>query len=1089
MNKENKVLILVGIFVTITVALIVFLDNKLLKSKEINLGDIGADNIIFSDVGHFGLSTAGNNNAVRETGEYIYSLPNENQNITYNWLQVKTAVGNNITYNNFSGSYLHVNGTVRKMLFNYTSRNATTASRQILIVFPNGKYTLETVTGDQGVIDISDKVTPTEADGWYYVSFIGFDENKYLAWGIEAVYENDSLPLRTVELFKLNTRVNQTQQLFTFTLNLDKIKNFKIAGAISSYSDTSTKAYAKLSNGSNYQLYERTANVFRGRNNVHFLVNQIDAERVPSKDLGGALDLFEQALASADISGQTVKGFVFDNNTPSVDVDIMSLGIEQDVYEPDITVTTEILTEERFKTNDKVVIKAQIKNNTTPDGVCAKAYGNKIKSTVDSVLSNVTNIKARYKGENITASYIEGENAVIISTQSEFDCSSPIDLTYEATINDSINSRLEGHIYKINTTAKIEYDIIQNNNNNRYPGSKQERSATDTVSSPKRILITANYIEKDTNINLAAPIVQEIFFDDDYVTSPSPDVSDNYELTQIPINYIGTRIENDIVVNYIYEKKKATITTHYINAETGFSLIPDDVQRKEFGDEYSTVKETITDYDFDHSEGILSGIVKGDVIVTYYYTIKTGSVRVRHVDVDTDEDLETPTVTVYKFHETYETGPKDIFLYYEYDSVDGITSGEITSEDEVVVTYKYRRKGAQIYIYHQIADTHEMIAPTEIRHGLQWGDSYETSPSDSVPDNYELKTKTDNFAGYVKENRVEVFYYYQKKDSNLSTSITLDGTKKITSKNDVVRYDILYNATVVDYIGEGTFVITDTLPYQIDLDKSDIAGGLYNENDKTITWNYEWNNIDSYTVGRDSNTFNKTITVVFKDIDATNRSMINTVTGKIILDNNQRTVEDKIKTDVLIPGTILVHHYLVGTHQRLFEDETSTGLSGETYISTAKYKEGYRLVTEAQSQKHTYVEDVTEVTYEYEHISFDITINNTTVDKGTVTGTEKVYYGEDSTPNNIVITANEGYEIESIVVDGAEIEVTDKNEMKLENFKKVYENHQIDVTFTEIEIPVPITGKSNYMWIIAISLIGLIAIITVPSIFLKKKEK
>ncbi len=65
MNKENKVLILVGIFVTITVALIVFLDNKLLKSKEINLGDIGADNIIFSDVGHFGLSTAGNNNAVR----------------------------------------------------------------------------------------------------------------------------------------------------------------------------------------------------------------------------------------------------------------------------------------------------------------------------------------------------------------------------------------------------------------------------------------------------------------------------------------------------------------------------------------------------------------------------------------------------------------------------------------------------------------------------------------------------------------------------------------------------------------------------------------------------------------------------------------------------------------------------------------------------------------------------------------------------------------------------------------------------------------------------------------------------------------
>ena len=157
MKKENKVLFLIGIFVVFAVTLIVFFDKKM-KYGEINLAD-NEDKLVFADVGHYGLTTAGNNNAVLETGDYIYSLPIDNPNITYNWLQIKNSVGNNITYNNFSGSYLHVDGNVKKMIFNYTSKNTGTETRQILIIFPNGEYTLETVTGDEGVMNITDKVT------------------------------------------------------------------------------------------------------------------------------------------------------------------------------------------------------------------------------------------------------------------------------------------------------------------------------------------------------------------------------------------------------------------------------------------------------------------------------------------------------------------------------------------------------------------------------------------------------------------------------------------------------------------------------------------------------------------------------------------------------------------------------------------------------------------------------------------------------------------------------------------------------------------------------------------------------------------
>ena len=1088
MNKENKVIALVGVFVVLTVFLLVSLDKRM-KSEEINLGD-NPDSVVFADIGHLGLATAGNNNAVLETGEYIYSLPTSNPNITYSWLQVKNAVGNDITYNNFSGSYLHIDGNVRKMILNYTSKNTGTAERKILVVFPNGQYTLETVTGDEGVIDITNKVNPGEADGWYYVSFINFDENKYLAWGIEAVYENETLPLRTVELYKLNTVINNGNNTFNFKLNLNKVKDFKIVGAISSYADTNTKAYAYLSNGGTYQLYERTANIFRGRDNVHFLRNQIDAERMPSKDLGGALDLFEQEMNTADIDGETMNGFYFVNSS-SVPVKVLSLGISQDVYEPNITVDTNILTEERFKTGDKVTVKTQIKNLTTADGVCAKVYNNDITSLVElkdrcsngsCVLENVTNIKARYKEQNLTASY-DSTNQVIRLHIDEFDCSSPIDISFDSTLGDRINYLHEGDTYKINTEAKIVYHLI--NTNDHYDGNELTVTDTAKISSPKKILVTANYIDKDTNTNLTEPVVQELFFGDDYVTEPSSLVSDNYELIETPINYIGTDLENDIVVNYMYEIQKATIRTRYINSETGFPLMDDKVERKEYGTSYTTIQEEIVDYDFDHSEGVKEGTVKGDVIVTYYYTIKTGTVTVHHVDMDTGEDLEAPTVTTYKYHTYYETGPKDIFTNYIYDSVTGEANGEVTQEN-VIVTYNYRKKEGVIYVYHVIDGTLETLAP-KITMNLHWGDSYTTTPSSEIPNNYELKTKTDNFAGYVHTYRDEVFYYYQKKDSRLSTTLIIDGTKKITSKNDKVTYNFVYNATATDYIGDGTITIVDTLPYAIDVNESELAGGVYDENAKTITWTEEWKNIDTYN-NRDSNTIAKQIRVLYKDIDATNRIMINTITGTVTLDNNERSVEDKYKTDVLIPGTILVHHYLVGTHQRIFDDETSTGLSGETYVSTAKYKEGYRLVTEKQSQSHVYVEDVTEVVYEYEHLQYGITVTTNTEDKGTVTGTEKVFYGDDSTPNNIVIKANEGYEIETIVVDGVEIEITDKKEMILDNFKDVHDEHTVNVTFTEELIPVPITGKSNSLWIITLIIVSIIGIVTIPSLFLKKKE-
>ena len=105
-----------------------------------------------------------------------------------------------------------------------------------------------------------------------------------------------------------------------------------------------------------------------------------------------------------------------------------------------------------------------------------------------------------------------------------------------------------------------------------------------------------------------------------------------------------------------------------------------------------------------------------------------------------------------------------------------------------------------------------------------------------------------------------------------------------------------------------------------------------------------------------------------------------------------------------------------------------------------------------------------------------------------IEGEEIIYHGDDSTPDKIVITPHEEWEISKIIVDGEEIEVTDKDHMVVENFKKVVANHKVQVIFVEKPIPVPITG-SKTKFIIASIIIAVMAILAVVKFKVFKKKE
>ena len=110
-------------------------------------------------------------------------------------------------------------------------------------------------------------------------------------------------------------------------------------------------------------------------------------------------------------------------------------------------------------------------------------------------------------------------------------------------------------------------------------------------------------------------------------------------------------------------------------------------------------------------------------------------------------------------------------------------------------------------------------------------------------------------------------------------SISKNGTATIDSLNGEITYNINYTARITDYSGRATVKLIDTLPYAIDEARSDLAGGTYDAQAQTITWEEPVENIQ--ITEEKEITVNKTIKVVYKDVSPDVVSIKNVVTGHI----------------------------------------------------------------------------------------------------------------------------------------------------------------------------------------------------------------
>lgn len=370
-------------------------------------------------------------------------------------------------------------------------------------------------------------------------------------------------------------------------------------------------------------------------------------------------------------------------------------------------------------------------------------------------------------------------------------------------------------------------------------------------------------------------------------------------------------------------------------------------------------------------------------------------------------------------------------------------------------------------------DTNEKLAPEEVS-TVFYTEKYTTAPSPLIRANYENISKTPNYEGIVDSDLIEVVYYYKLKDSRVKTLLTKVAPEEITSKDQVNKYTINYETQLKDYYGDVSITLVDQLPYEIDESLSDIAGGTYNKNKKTITWVINRKNVDASEYTQKIKAI-KYISLVYKDLDPNVKTINNIVTSTIKLTNNERTNEAQDVSYVKIPGKIVVHHYLEGTTTKVAKDEVTKNIIGEVYTSEAVEKEGIILVKKPDENVHMYKEETTEVIYEYEKNGFDITTKALN-SGGTIEGDEYVPYGQNSTPDNIVIETEKGYVVKQITINGESININQcKKGCVLEPFEEVLEDKHIEVSF-EFDNPETSVFGKNIFIILGLFITSIIAV-------------
>ena len=477
-------------------------------------------------------------------------------------------------------------------------------------------------------------------------------------------------------------------------------------------------------------------------------------------------------------------------------------------------------------------------------------------------------------------------------------------------------------------------------------------------------------------------------------------------------------------------------------------------------------------------------VVMVDNFKKYSYTIN-------YLDKVTNKPLHNPkTVNYVKFGTIIKAKDEIINIdNYIYDSAD---KEELTiSVSNNVINLYYDKPKGKVTEKHIDENTNGILYEEE--HILPVGNEYNI-PSKTF-DNYALNEDRlpSNAKGIVKEESQEVIYYYRRIvnieiEKQDETGAKLSGAKLsiYNSNNNLITSWTTTNELHNITLNPGTYTLKEEeIPEHYEK-TSDIKFMIDNDGNIII----DNNKVNKIIMIDDFKSYPYTVNYLDKEtkkaihdskiIDSVKYGTVIKSSEEIInVPNYKYNSVDKEELRISGSNNVINIYYdrikggIVEKHvdeirNVILDEEEHILPVGEEYNIPSKIFENYVLMEDKlpTNAKGIVKEEGQEVIYYYRKIVNVIT--KVTNEGGTIVGDEKVLEEEDSTPNKIVIKADDNHYIEKVTINGEEIEITDNKEMILENFKAMKEDKIVEVSFGEIIKEVPKTDKNTILPIISI---------------------
>lgn len=335
-----------------------------------------------------------------------------------------------------------------------------------------------------------------------------------------------------------------------------------------------------------------------------------------------------------------------------------------------------------------------------------------------------------------------------------------IDINSNNILYNELHEGTEVTEYIVNQKKFDGYEILTNI---RYYKNNEEALIEEVLMQEyedKEIAIEAfNQLKNNLEINSTEKLLEALNID-----PTAPYIPSNYK----GIMQVGS---NPIEVKYYYIRK-TIVTVKHVDVDTNKKILDDNgtdsvvvIQGYE-GDTYTTQSKEFSKYSLIEEPENKNGImqittqeenISNEIVVTYKYILKSGGVEEKHIDFNSNKELDNKLYTG-NIRDNYETKPKDFNGYDLLEEKYPENDKGIMKEELIEVEYYYIKQSGVNTEYID-KETGEKLREDIIIKGHE-GDSYITEQQEF--DGYTFIEVSGDRIGTMGSEEKTVKYYYEK---------------------------------------------------------------------------------------------------------------------------------------------------------------------------------------------------------------------------------------------------------------------------------------------------------------------------------------